>query len=696
MFQNARARRSPNFPDADTCTDAFTHLPLVRRLAHDPQLADRFIAFYARLRALPRRVRRRLSRQVRLSLAGAALMLALSGTTLAAIRAEPENTITVASGEVGVVDNGWCSLIEAIQNANNKDNGRPNDDCAAGNPGGADTINLASNSHYMLSQAFVTGDAGANGLPWISSTITLNGNNATIWRNDDEEYFRVLAVGQQGNLNLKDVRITGGRLEPEYEYYFQGDGIYNQGSLTITDSVIDNNFGDGIWSGTDLDGAYLSIRDSAIGTSGSHGLVIQGGLGNVYSSTIHNNNGAGVFVLDQATVNIVNSTVTGNQSRYSGGGVAARNSTLYIGNSTIAHNYAQYSGGGLEIINGSYANLYNTIVSGNYALYGAEVYTYDGGVYTSQSIFGHSGLSQSHAFRQFTPGGTNLNATQGGASIPLTTIVGNSLADNGGPTRTLALPANSPAIDRAPNGTCNNSWIDNVDQRGYIRNVNGSGGSSSNECDVGAFEYLSQVAATATATPTHTPTQTPTATATLTRTPTRTPTATPTRTATPTVTPTGTLVATTIPTPTPTPTRRPATDQLLFLPSVLHVPLVCMTGNQEIEQNETAEMATGLLCPGVDMIGWPNDRKDYYVFLATGGYIRVELMNHVGSGIQLSLYHQEITDANRKGYDADIEANSYLIEKNDLPAGLYYIGIINPNPPTSIPYTLRVDFSMPE
>jgi hypothetical protein len=96
---------------------------------------------------------------VRLSLAGAALMLALSGTALAAIRAEPENAITVASGEVDVVDNGWCSLIEAIQNANNKDTGRPNDDCAAGNPGGADTINLAGKRYYIvISAATFVGD----------------------------------------------------------------------------------------------------------------------------------------------------------------------------------------------------------------------------------------------------------------------------------------------------------------------------------------------------------------------------------------------------------------------------------------------------------------------------------------------------------------------------------------------------------
>jgi hypothetical protein len=89
--------------------------------------------------------------------------------------------ITVANGEVAVAANGKCSLIEAINNANNTNNGRPHADCAAGNPNGADTINLPNNGNFVLTApAVVAQRIGAIGLPWISSQVTINGNGSTI------------------------------------------------------------------------------------------------------------------------------------------------------------------------------------------------------------------------------------------------------------------------------------------------------------------------------------------------------------------------------------------------------------------------------------------------------------------------------------------------------------------------------------
>lgn len=682
-------------------------LSLAERLAGNGQLAGRFATFYARLRALPRRVRRRLSRRARLSLAGAALLLALGG---AALGAEPQGTIDVDAGEVRVIDNGWCSLIEAIQNANNKETGQPNDDCDPGNPNGADTINLPVNSYFMLTDAFVTGDTGANALPWITSEITINGNNATLWRNDDHGYFRILGVGRQGNLRLRDTRILGGQVNAYSYYDYNGDGIYNQGNLTIENCTFYNNFGDAIWSGSDSEGATMSVRDSTIDGNDGRGIIVQGGQGNVHRSTIYANMDGGVFVFDSANVDIVNSTITGNQARYSAGGVSAFTyGYVYIGNSTIAHNHAQYSGGGIEVGSWGTAYLYDTIVSGNDAQYGDELYAYEGSIFADNSIFGHAGLTQSDAFYRYTPGGSNLNATQGGAAIPLTTIVGNFIADNGGPTKTLALPPNSPAIDRAPSSFCGGPWIGNIDQRGYARNVNGAGGGSANECDVGAFEYLSQPAtatptptlthtptATMTRTPTITPTPTPsrTPTATMTAIPSITPSATPTRTPTATPTPTGTRPADA--TPTPTPTRRPESYQALFLPSVLHTPLVCISGSYEEEPNNEAQDATGLLCPGREYMGWPEDRKDYYVFLAAAGHISVELWDNFGRDVQLNLYYQKVADENRVGFDATSE-DGYHFSLDDQPAGIYYIGIINgnQNPPFQF-YTFRASFIMPE
>ncbi len=55
------------------------------------------------------------------------------------------------------------------------------------------------------------------------------------------------------------------------------------------------------------------------------------------------------------------------------------------------------------------------------------------------------------------------------------------LADNGGPTQTMAIPTNSPAFDTGNNAACENN-----DQRGISR-------PQGPHCDIGAFEreYLS-------------------------------------------------------------------------------------------------------------------------------------------------------------------------------------------------------------
>ena len=102
---------------------------LAARLAHDPRLAARLAWSYDRLRALPRR-RRRLMRRLRLSLAAAALLLALAPgpTGLAtSVRASTVTGMVVADGAVEALDNYVCSLIEAIDNANDTITGQPYD-----------------------------------------------------------------------------------------------------------------------------------------------------------------------------------------------------------------------------------------------------------------------------------------------------------------------------------------------------------------------------------------------------------------------------------------------------------------------------------------------------------------------------------------------------------------------------------------
>ncbi|MCP5099267.1 MAG: hypothetical protein GY943_27250, partial [Chloroflexi bacterium] len=143
---------------------------------HQPILFSRFSHFYDQIRALPRWTRRRLKRKLGMTFAGAALMLALSR---AAVQA---NSIAVVDGEVGINANGLCSLVEAIENANDTSSDLLHADCAAGDPAGADIINLPTNGSFTLTAVYGSTHYGANGLPDISSQITIEGNGSTIER----------------------------------------------------------------------------------------------------------------------------------------------------------------------------------------------------------------------------------------------------------------------------------------------------------------------------------------------------------------------------------------------------------------------------------------------------------------------------------------------------------------------------------
>jgi hypothetical protein len=123
-------------------------------------LFPRFADAYAQLRKLPRGARRALQRQLARSgelaiplewrrklagsLAGAALLLALGQGAAQAL------DITVTTTKPGILNDGLCSLMEAIQNANDTVTGQTNADCTLGDPVGADTIILPANKTHTL------------------------------------------------------------------------------------------------------------------------------------------------------------------------------------------------------------------------------------------------------------------------------------------------------------------------------------------------------------------------------------------------------------------------------------------------------------------------------------------------------------------------------------------------------------------
>ena len=218
-----------------------------------------------------------------------------------------------------------------------------------------------------------------------------------------------------------------------------GGGIYNSGTLTVMDS----NF---ITNNTDPTNAY----GGAIANSSSGSLTVQGSLFENNSSS----NGGAIFNENGGSLAVINSTFSGNSAVIGGAFFVRSTNPQTITNSTISGNTATTFTGGIDSL--ATITLRNTIVANN--------------TDPSSTSKNCSGI--------FFDGGNNLfwpadTTCPGILDDPLLV----PLADNGGPTQTMALTLGSPAID-AYTANC-----PATDQRGVSR-------PQGFRCDIGAFELV--------------------------------------------------------------------------------------------------------------------------------------------------------------------------------------------------------------
>ncbi|SDU85946.1 right-handed parallel beta-helix repeat-containing protein [Jiangella alkaliphila] len=297
-----------------------------------------------------------------------------------------------------------------------------------------------------------------------------------------------IALENNGSVNIENTEITGNHAEA-------GGGLLNAAArVTVTGLTIMGNEaeldGGGILSdgSGDFTISETMVRANTAENGGGLANEADGAL-RVESSTFWDNRaiqrfsddtglGGGIYGLGDAAANYENVTITGNIAQVRGGGLYIdADADVHVGSTTIAHNSAPLASGvGGEVsvpsvpIEPSTSVIFrNTIVSDNLLSPSCNF-----------AIGSEGGNIENGDSCHFRGARDRQNASTAGLD---------AVADNGGPTMTMALREESFAIDGGVEP------CPTVDQRGVSRPQGNQPDPADNKCDSGAFEYEGPFAA---------------------------------------------------------------------------------------------------------------------------------------------------------------------------------------------------------
>ncbi len=461
----------------------------------------------------PRRLRQRFQRALRMEALESRRVLATLVVN------------SLADGDLAsLAGDGLVSLREAITAANTD---AVAGDAAAGD--GYDTIEFSDDLSGVI-QLAATQLEISDGLSIVgpgASQLTIDGGDATRIFDVTDGLETFIEVSISG------LTLTGGNAIAGAEAGF-GGAIRSREHLTLSDSVLEDNRAqhDGGALATHSGNTHISgvtFRENVSETSGAIGKIL-GHMVIVNSSFLRNQGTAAVGAVYNfsGSMEIVDSLFDGNTSGFLGGGALAVQGPTTVNSSTFVDNMTEGFGGALYNLGVDDTQLFvqNSTIVGNSAGRGGGVHGHSsapteihhstvignvsdegGGIYTDgNEVFLHhsivAGNSSTEIVGNIAEGNFNLvgaAASSGGLSngvngnlvgVDWTTVVENdgtvaTLANNGGPTPTIALLETSPAVDAGdPDAVRGEGTIPENDQRGQNR-VNGV-------IDIGAFEAGAQ------------------------------------------------------------------------------------------------------------------------------------------------------------------------------------------------------------
>lgn len=402
-----------------------------------------------------------------------------------------------------------CGRAATYTVTNSADSGSGTLRASLANAGNGDTI--------TFSLALPASITLTSGQLLVSNNVTIVGpgsNDLCINGNAASRVFDVT-----NNVSISGLTVSNGAAG-------SGGGIYNSGSLLLSNCVITRNsagFGGGVYSTgslTVVGGTF--VNNSATETGG--GIDDQGQLSLLTSTVSSNSSGlfGGGISIYHSTALISRSTLNDNSVPLSGGGGALNGpgggaiyndgATVQLATCTISGNQGA-SGGG--ICDNGFDSPSGLIISActfdnNFAVFGgSSIYNYGGGLHNvavvqiADTIL-NAGATSLNIYNddEVITGGYNLCSDGGGGVLTNVTdqidvdAILAPLQNNGGPTLTCALLNGSPAIDKGRRNCIPNLAL-NIDQRGLTRPVVSTniakppGGDGS---DIGAFEVQAPVA----------------------------------------------------------------------------------------------------------------------------------------------------------------------------------------------------------
>jgi len=312
---------------------------------------------------------------------------------------------------------------------------------AASYPTHTVTLNFAvSGTINLASPLLIPGnELNGSGSPFTidgGGKITLSGGG----------HVRVVQVLPFTAITLSNLVIANGKAD-------SGGGIANSGEITLNNVTFHNN---------------SAVNGGAI--------IVNAGALSVYNSTFDGNSAVSTNIADLSTG--------------SGGAIASRNdSYVFVVNSTFTNNHAVRGG---ALMYGAFYNavFYNSTIAGNTATVAGGglflgLFPFAGGSIDLKNTIIAKNTGGNCATLETTPTWHDLG---GNLSYPDNTCPGlvadpklGPLANNGGPTQTMALLSGSVAIDHAIDCVGLSSTPLSTDQRGVPR-------PQGNACDSGAYE----------------------------------------------------------------------------------------------------------------------------------------------------------------------------------------------------------------